>query len=203
MEIILSTKNKSKADQIKALFDNPDVVIFTLSEAGIVGDVVEDGKTLEENALKKARFAWKQTKKWSIADDTGLFIDALNGEPGIYAARWAGENAKTEEIMNFTLKKIEGVQKNKRTGTFKTVAAVISPEGQENVFTGSIRGSFLIRPKVKCQPNMPYSAIFVPDGYSKSWAEMSVEEENSISHRGKAFRQVRDFFMDKIKINDK
>lgn len=194
MEIILSTRNRSKIEQIKASFVGLDIIVLSLDEAGIQGEPIEDGTTLEENALKKAFFAREHSKKWAIADDTGFFIDALNGEPGVHAARWAGEGLKIEDIMNFTLQKIENVPPENRTAIFMTVAAVVSPDGEQWFFEGSVRGKILTEPRTACQPNMPYSAIFVPDGQEKVWAEMSVEEENAISHRGKAFREVRDFF---------
>ena len=95
--------------------------------------------------------------------------------------------------MHFTLDKLKNVAPPLRTATFTTVAAIISPGGNVQTFQGSVQGSFLIHPRTQCQPNMPYSAIFVPDGQEKLWAEMTVEEENRISHRGKAFRQLRVF----------
>lgn len=193
MELILSTRNRSKIDQIKAILEDLDLVVLSLREAGIRGEAVEDGLTLEENAFKKASFASVQTGKWAIADDTGFFIDALEGRPGIHAARWAGEGLTTEDIMRFTLEQLKDVQQENRTATFTTVAVAVSPSGEKVVFAGSVRGRILMAPKVACQPDMPYSAIFVPDGQEKVWAEMAVEEENVISHRGQAFRQVRDF----------
>jgi XTP/dITP diphosphohydrolase len=96
--------------------------------------------------------------------------------------------------MRFTLDKLKDVSLENRTATFTTVAAVVSPKGEKKVFSGSVRGIVLTEPRTACQPNMPCSALFVPDGQNKVWAEMSVEEENVISHRGKAFTQVRDFF---------
>ncbi len=194
MEIILSTRNQSKVTQIKNILDGLDLTVLSLSDANIEGEAVEDGTTLEENALKKALFASKQTGKWAIADDTGLFIDAWGGKPGIHAARWAGDGLSTEEIMRRTLRKLEGVPIEGRTATFKTCAVVTSPDEKHiGFFTGKVRGTILIEPRTVCQPNMPYSAIFVPDGHDKVWAEMSTEEENAISHRGEAFRQVREF----------
>ncbi|MDP3646295.1 MAG: non-canonical purine NTP pyrophosphatase [bacterium] len=196
MEIVLSTRNQSKAQQIKALFDGLSISVLTLNEAGITGEALEDGATLEENALKKALFATQRSRKWSIADDTGVFIDALGEQPGIHAGRWAGERASTEDIMRHTLKMLAHVSSANRTGTFKTVAAIVAPDGMHFLFTGEVRGSFLNEPRTLCQPKMPYSAIFVPEGQTKVWAEMTVDEENAISHRGKAFAQVRDFFQD-------
>ena len=193
MNIILSTRNRSKVEQIKILFSDLDATVKSLDEAGISGEAVEDGTTLEENALKKAMFAWEQTVGWIMADDTGLFIDALGGQPGIHAARWAGREAKTEDIMNFTLERLRGVPMGKRTATFMTVAVVISPDGDSRVFSGSVSGTLSTEPRTICQIDMPYSAIFIPSGQEKVWAQMSIDEENAISHRGQAFRQVRDF----------
>lgn len=191
MNIVLSTRNPSKAEQIKAIFIGSNLNILTLTDAGIKGEAVEDGKTLEENALKKAMFAHQASGGWSMADDTGLFINALNWKPGIHAARWAGENAKTDEITQYTLKQLEGAVD--RSATFETVVAVVSPVCECHFFSGKVRGKILGAPKVPPQPKMPYSPIFMPDGTDQVWAEMTVEFENSISHRGKAFKKAREF----------
>ena len=193
MDLILSTRNPSKAEQIKALLGHLPLRILTLDEAQIKGEAVEDGTTLEENAYKKAHYAWLCTGKMSIADDTGLYIDALGGHPGIHAARWAGRGKTAEEIMQHTLHKLRHVLPADRTATFKTVAMVVMPDGGRREFSGEVRGMLLPAPRCELQPNMPYSAIFVPDGQPKVWAEMSVEEENAISHRGMAFAQLRKF----------
>lgn len=193
MNLILSSRNKSKIVQIKAALDGLPLTVLSLEDAGILGDVAEDGTTLHENAYKKAMFAHKQTKGWVIAEDTGFFIDALDGRPGIHAARWAGDGLSTEDIMHYTLRQLQGVPEDKRTATFTTVAVLISPEGTVSIFTGSVKGRLLTSPRTTCQPNMPYSALFMPNGTNKVWAEMDTDEENKVSHRGKAFRQVRDF----------
>lgn len=194
-KIILSTKNPSKAEQITQVLSGLSVEILTLDEVGIKGEAIENGQTLEENAFKKARFA-KQDGKWSMADDTGLFIDALDGKPGIHAARWAGEQASTEEIMLFTLGKLRNIPDKLRTATFKTVAVLISPDGQEYIFSGEVEGKIMTEPRTNPQPKMPYSPLFMPNGHNKTWAEMTVEEENLVSHRGKAFGKVRKFLVD-------
>jgi len=193
MDLILSTRNQSKAEQIKAVLGTLPLRILTLEDVGVTAEVVEDGSTLEENALKKAHFACRLTSRWAVADDTGLFIDVLNGRPGIHAARWAGRDKTTEEIMRYTLKVLKDALPHQRTATFRTVAVAVSPQGQEHIFVGEAKGVLLAGPRCVPQPKMPYSAIFVPDGQPKVWAEMSVEEENAISHRGKAFRQLREF----------
>lgn len=191
MKIILSTRNPSKAEQIKAIFAGSPISILTLSDAGIEGEAVEDGTTLQENALKKALFVHQSSKTWGMADDTGLFIDALDGIPGVRAARWAGETATTEEITRHTLKQLEGA--SDRSATFETVVAIVTPEGKQHFFSGKVRGKILEAPRTPPQPKMPYSPIFIPDGTDLVWAEMTVDFENSISHRGKAFQQAREF----------
>jgi XTP/dITP diphosphohydrolase len=195
MNIILSTRNPSKALQIQTLFEGTDARVLTLEQAGIEGEGVEDGITLEKNAFKKAWFAYERSKGfWTMADDTGLFITALNGEPGIHAARWAGD-VPTDEITRYTLKKLEGV--SDRSAIFRTVVVMISPEGEKHTFTGEVLGSLLQEPRVPPQPKMPYSPLFVPVGETKCWAEMNTEYENRISHRGIAFRKVLQFLKER------
>ncbi len=190
MNIVLSTRNISKAEQIKAIFASSLINIQTLDEAGIKGDAVEDGGTLKENAFKKVVYAIAFAEKgsWVMADNTGIFIDALDGEPGIKSARWAGKGKSTEDIMRYCLKKMKGIEN--RRAYFETVVALISPEGKEYYFSGKLYGKLLEAPRTDPQPSMPYSPLFLPNGHDKVWAEMTVEEENAISHRGKAFKQV-------------
>ncbi len=197
MKIILSTTNPSKAEQIKAMFHHPDIEVLTLKQAGIEGEAIEDGTTLEENAMKKAMYARENTSEevWTMADDTGLFITALDGKPGIHAARWAGD-VSTDEITQHTLNQLEG--KTDRSATFKTVVVLVSPDGRPISFSGEVNGTLAETPKTKPQPKMPYSPLFSPEGTDKVWAEMSVEEENAISHRGKAFRQVVAFLKEQL-----
>lgn len=193
MDILLATRNPSKAEQIKAIFAGLPVKILTLDRAGIMGDAVEDGNTLQENALKKARFAYEQffEKILAMADDTGFFINTLNGEPGVRASRWAGDTATTEEITRHTLDSLKGAAN--RRAFFETVVALITPDGRKHFFSGRAGGYILEAQRVSPQPKMPYSGIFVCDGSDLVWAEMTVEQENGISHRGKAFRQARAF----------
>ncbi len=190
MHIILATTNVSKILQIKQLLNNESISVKTLAEAGIEGEAVEDGETLEENARKKAYYAKVRTNNdcWIIAEDTGLFINVLGGKPGIRSARWAGETATTQEITDYCLMQLYGMPD--RTAYFETVAVLVSPQGNETVFRGRVNGVLLNEPRTLPQPKMPYSGLFVPEGSEKVWAEMSTEEENIISHRGKAFRDV-------------
>src|SRR4051812_25378542 len=166
-QVILSTRNETKAEQIKAIFAGSPVRILTLDEAGISGEAIENGKTLEENAYKKALYAHGMSKiaSWTMADDTGFFIDALNGEPGIKAARWAGD-VSTEEIMLKLLDRLAGT-KNRRA-YFETAVVLVIPDGSSTfTFSGRVHGTILEAPRCPLQPKMPYSAIFVPDGTNK------------------------------------
>ncbi len=193
MEIVLATRNPSKAQQIMHMFEGSSINVLTLDDVGVVGDAIEDGNTLEENAMKKVIFTREQLggTYWIMADDTGLFINALDGKPGIKAARWAGENATTDEITQHTLDQLQGA--TDRSATFRTVVAMMSPEGQEYYFDGEVKGVLLPERMAPAQPKMPYSPLFMPDGMNKVWAQMSVEEENAVSHRGKAFGATREF----------
>jgi XTP/dITP diphosphohydrolase len=192
--IVISTRNPSKETQIRPFLEGLPLRVMNLDEAGITGEAVEDGTTSEENAEKKAIFAWRRTAEpWCIAEDTEFRIDALDGRPGIYAARWAGEGKTTEEVMQYTLDQLAHVPEGRRTGTFRTAVVLINPCGFAKTFVGEVSGVMLTAPRVPCQPKMPYSGLFIPDGQSKVWAEMTTEEENAISHRGKAFRQARTF----------
>ncbi len=193
MNIILATRNPSKTLQIQELFAGSPFQILSLNDAGIVGEAVEDGATLEENALKKIMFVYDKlsNKAWVMADDTGLFVHALDGEPGIQAAYWAGHNVPTEETTAHALKQMEGLED--RSAMFKTVVAMMSPEGETFFFSGEVEGVMQKAARLKPQPKMPYSPLFQPHGSTKVWAEMTTEEENAISHRGLAFRKVRAF----------
>ena len=188
MEITLSTHNPSKAIEIKAIFEGSDIIVHTLEDVGIEGEAEETALTLEGNAALKSFFAYEKSggKSWSMADDTGIFITALDGEPGVRSAKWLSDTATTEETQNYCLKRLVG--KKDRSAVFKTVVVVTSPEGVNFSFSGEVQGTMLEMPRVPFRPKMPYSALFVPEGETRSFAEMTIERENKISHRGKAFR---------------
>jgi XTP/dITP diphosphohydrolase len=194
LTIILSTGNPSKAAQIKPFFEGLPISVLTLQEAGIEGAGDENGDTLLHNSTQKAMYAWDNLteKTWTMADDSGLFLEALDGKPGVQAATWAGKDATTSEITQYTLEQMRG--KENRNAVWKTCAVVISPDGEKYVFYGECPGKLLTEQRRPPQPKMPYSGIFHPGSDPRVWSEMSIEEENAISHRGQAFRQVRKFF---------
>ena len=192
MNVILSTRNPTKTLQIQAIFAGSGITVISLDAVGIEGEALEDGRTLEANAQKKAAFAHGVVANaWAMADDTGIFIDALDGIPGVDSAYWAGHGVSTDRFTQFVVNEMKGIKN--RAATFKTVVCLISPEGKEHFFAGEEKGHLLESPRVPPQPKMPYSPLFVPEGETMTWAEMTTEYENKISHRGKAFRKARNF----------
>lgn len=159
--------------------------VISLQEAGITEEIEETGKTLQENALLKARYVFEKTGTSCFADDTGLEIEALNGEPGVYSARYAGESKDADRNMNLVLQKLKGHAN--RNACFKTVIALIH-EGKEIIFEGRVEGKIL---EMKTGTNgFGYDPIFLPEGSRKSFAEMDQSEKNKISHRGRAVENL-------------
>jgi len=189
MKIIFATQNPGKIIEMKKILDGFEVV--GMEDIGVMEEVEEDRNTLEGNALKKARFVWEKTKEWVVADDTGLFIESLNGAPGVKSARWAGEGASGNDLMNLALSKLKG--KENRNAYFESVVVLISPKGEKNIFRGRANGKIAKEPSGVPLPKLPYDVLFIPDGHNVSFAEMTREEKNQISHRGLAFQKLRKF----------
>jgi len=198
MKLIFATHNPGKVNEMQDILSGSSIEVISAEQAGIMEDVVEDGRTLAENALKKARFVAKKSRQWSIADDTGLFIRALKGQPGIYSARWAGENSTDEDKYEKVLKELAGTPVDKRQVYFETVVALVTTSGKVLTFSGKIDGSISQTPRGKIRPKLPYDNIFIPAGYDLTFAEMSDEEKNNLSHRGKAFRQLKEYLKSTI-----
>ena len=179
-EIVIATNNKHKVEEIRSLVGDR-IKIISLSELGCKEDIPETGETLEENARQKARYIWEKYGKDCFADDTGLMVDALDGKPGVYSARFAGEKCSFDDNIDLMLEMMEG--KTNRKAYFSTVICLIE-QGEEKLFEGSCLGSILTERYGR--GGFGYDPIFIPDGYGESFAEMSLEEKNKISHRGKA-----------------
>lgn len=199
MQIILATKNQGKIEEVKYIFaDLKNIEIISLSEAGIEDDIEEDGKTIKENAFKKASYIKQKVSKWVMADDTGIYIEALGGKPGAYPARWGGEYLKGQEKMAFVLDQMKNVPAGKRRAHFKTAVALISPENKKWYFEGVISGTIL--EKIVGVPDnyLPYDTLFRPEGYDITFSQMSEEEKNKISHRAQALEKTKKFIKNKI-----
>lgn len=199
MRLIFATHNPEKVKEIKAILRGLDFEVASAEEAGVMEEAVEDGQTLEENALKKARFVAEKTGEWAVADDTGIGIDALGGEPGVYSARYAGVGASAEELVRFVLGKISHVPEEARTATFTTVVALVSPKGEHWTFEGKVAGRVAGVPRGTPRPRLPYDVVFIPEGHARTFAEMTDVEKNAISHRGKAFRKFKEFLGEEFK----
>ena len=185
MKLILATHNEGKTVEMQYALSHLPIEIVTLNEFPNIGDIPETGTTLLENAFIKAETVFEETGIPTLADDTGLEIDALNGEPGVYSARYAGENATFEENCSKVIAKLKGVDTNKRNAKFRTVIAYVTKDEKIHC-EGSVDGRILDK-KIGAN-GFGYDPIFYYPGLKKTFAELKKGEKNSISHRGKALR---------------
>ena len=184
MKLVFATNNAHKLEEIREMAGG-QYEIVSLKEIGCQEEIPEEQDTLEGNALQKARFVQERYGVDCFADDTGLEIAALGGEPGVRSARYAGEGHDSEANMRKVLAKMEGV--DDRRARFRTVIALIL-DGEEHLFEGEVRGEIL-REKHGAE-GFGYDPIFRPEGFAESFAEMSLDAKNAISHRGRATRAL-------------
>ena len=189
-ELVLATRNRHKVEELVALLGDLGITIRTLDEFPDAPDVVEDGDTCEANAVKKARAIAEFTGLPAVADDTGLEVDALGGRPGVYAARYAGEDATYEDNCRKLLGELMGVPRERRTARFLTVAAVALPSGGIRVAHGMLDG--VIAEETSGTSGFGYDPVFLVPELGKTLAELSADQKNTISHRAKAFTQAKD-----------
>ena len=187
MDILFASNNAHKVEEVRAALP-PQFTIRSLREVMGDVDIPETGVTLEENAAIKARFLFAETGMNCFADDTGLEITALNGAPGVYSARYAGEGCTFDDNMNKVLANLDG--KTDRSARFRTVICLILG-GKEYFFEGEIKGEILTS-RVGEQ-GFGYDPIFKPEGYQLTFAQMTVEQKNTISHRGLAVQKLVEF----------
>jgi len=191
MDLVFATNNRHKVDEVKQKL-NGLFSIRTLDEIGCREDIPETADTLEGNALQKARYLYEKYGCDCFADDTGLEVEALHGEPGVYSARYAGEEKNPEANMKKLLEKL--LNEINRNARFRTVIALIL-DGKEYLFEGDVKG--VILKKKQGNEGFGYDPIFLPNGYNKSFAQLSMNEKNAISHRGKAVDQLLAFLKEK------
>ena len=184
MKIIFASNNKNKVEEIQNQVPK-SIQIITLEEIGCTEDIAETGKTLEENAIIKANYVTEKYGLPCFADDTGLEIDALNGEPGVYSARYAGEDKNADKNMDLVLQKL-GASTN-RKAQFKTVIA-LNINNEQHLFTGIVEGE--IRNEKTGTNGFGYDPIFEPKNLGKTFAEMTIDEKNKLSHRGRAVEKL-------------
>ena len=192
MKIIVATGNQHKKDEIKAVLKS-EFDVVTMKEEGIYVDIVEDGTTFEENALIKARALKEYTKDMILADDSGLMVDALKGRPGVYSARYAGENATDEMNNERLLSELKNVPMENRSAKFVCIMTLILPNGQEHIFRGECKG--YIDLTLNGQNGFGYDPLFMVDGVKKTFGELSAKEKNKISHRALALDKLREMLI--------
>ena len=186
-KLIFATNNAHKLDEVRQVVGEKFEIV-SLRECGIVEDIPENEPTLEGNALAKARYIYERTGFNCFADDTGLEVDALNGEPGVRSARYATDGHDDEANKRLLLERMQGVEN--RAAQFRTAVALIL-DGKEYLFEGIVRGD------IACEEHgeggFGYDPLFFPEGGEKTFAEMSAEAKNEISHRGRAVRKLAEF----------
>lgn len=185
--IVLASRNKHKIEELRATLAPLGIELKSTYDYPELEEVVEDQETLEGNALKKARYVHQQTGLPALSDDTGLEVDALNGRPGVYSARYAGEDASYQDNVDKLLKELSDVPMERRGAQFRTVAALVTDD-ENYTFEGVCRGTIIT--KAKGSGGFGYDPVFTPASYKKTFAELDPQVKNEISHRGKTIRKV-------------
>lgn len=186
--LVLATRNAHKVSELQAILTAAGLEVELLGLPDGAPDVVEDGLTFAENALKKARSAASATGLPSVADDSGLCVDALNGMPGVFSARWSGAQADDASNLRLVLEQVSDVPVEHRGASFVCAAALALPTGAERVVEGRVTGRIIREPRGS--GGFGYDPIFLPDGHDRTTAEMTPQEKHAISHRGNAFRAL-------------
>lgn len=187
MELVFATHNLNKLKELQALLPK-NIKLISLGEIGCHEDIAETSPTIEGNALQKARYVKENYGKDCFADDTGLEVDALGGAPGVYSARYAGEAKSDAENISKLLEELQ--HSSNRRGQFRTVIALVQGD-QEHLFTGICSGEIARQPSGR--EGFGYDPVFLPEGYDKTFAQMSLSAKSAISHRGKAVQKLVDF----------
>ncbi len=185
----MATGNRHKVEEIRALLADLPIVVRSLAEFSGAPEVVEDGTTYRENALKKAWSAATFTGKPALADDTGLEVDELGGQPGLYSARFAGEGCTFQDNIRKLLHVLEGVSAERRGARFRCVIALVTPDGPEQVVEGELRGR--ITDRQAGGGGFGYDPVFYAPEVGRTLAELTAAEKNRISHRGRALTKAR------------
>lgn len=188
--IIFATGNAGKVKEIRMIMEDTGMEVISMKEAGISVDIEEDGTTYEENALLKARAVAAHTNDIVMADDSGLEIDYLNKEPGVYSARYMGEDTSYHIKNNNLIERLDGVPDEQRTARFVCAIAAVLPDGREVTTRATIEGR--IGYEEKGENGFGYDPIFYVPQFGKTTAELTEEEKNEISHRGKALRLMKE-----------
>ncbi|MFH2048275.1 MAG: XTP/dITP diphosphatase [bacterium] len=196
MQLVLATNNKGKIREIKQLLEDLPVTILTADDFLEFPDVEETGKTFAENALLKANAIAEFCNLPALADDSGLEVDALGGAPGVYSARYAGEDGNAVKNNDKLIRELKDIPKEKRTARFKCVIAINWGDGTTDTIEGSVEG--VIAEDIAVGNGFGYDPVFYYPPAKKRFAEMTTEEKNTVSHRGKALQKARELIMERL-----
>lgn len=197
-KLILSTGNINKVEEIKEILKDLPVEVLSKNDLGLNNvEIEEDGKTLEENAIKKAKVLKNMVDGIVISDDTGLFVDYLEGEPGINSARYSEPKATPKKNIEKLLENLKGVPMEKRTATFKTVIALITEDDKIITVKGECKGHIAF--ETRGNSGFGYDPLFIVDGFGKTFAELGEEIKNKISHRAKALEKLKNEIINILK----
>ncbi|GAB6155638.1 XTP/dITP diphosphatase [Desulfosporosinus burensis] len=188
MKIILATQNQGKIKELQELLMDETIEVLSLRDLADWEEVEENGVTFADNAALKARVAAQKTGLIALADDSGLEVDALNGAPGVYSARFAGEPKDDERNNGKLLQQLESTSDDKRTARFRCALVVVTPEGEEFLTEGSVEGQILRQRRGT--DGFGYDPLFYVPEYARTMAELTLTEKNKLSHRAQAFRKV-------------
>lgn len=188
MKLVIATGNQDKVKEINEILSGTDFTAVSMKEAGVNPDIIEDGDTFEENALIKAKAVHDLLGGYVMADDSGLCIDYLDGAPGVYSARFCGENSSYEEKFKKINEMLDGAKDEERTAKFVCAIAVVRPDGTNFVVRGEICGLLLKEPVG--ENGFGYDPIFYVPEFGMTTAQMPLEQKNSISHRGQALKKM-------------
>jgi len=190
IRMILASQNKHKLEEIKDMLEDLDIELISMDEAGL-GDleIVEDGETFEDNSMIKAVTVMEKTNTIAIADDSGLSVDYLDGQPGVYSSRFAGENATDDDNNKKLLKMLDGISTEERSGKFVSVISMAFPDGRSLSVRGECNG--VIGLEEKGTNGFGYDPLFIVPEYERTFAELGSEIKNKISHRAKALEKFR------------
>jgi XTP/dITP diphosphohydrolase len=189
VQLFLATRNKGKIREIEELLKGFEISLTSLRDYPDAPDVVENGEAYRDNALKKARFFTRWTGRLTLADDSGLEVDYLQGRPGVFSARYSGDGGDDRENNRKLLRELKGIPRGKRGAVFRCVMALVAPWGDEEVVEGECRGQIGL--EETGERGFGYDPLFIIPRYGKTVAELSLAEKNRVSHRGKALRKLK------------
>lgn len=196
MKIVIASQNQDKIREIKEIVKLNGVEFLALANFADFSEIVEEGETLEANAMHKAKTVMQRLQLPALADDSGLEVEALNRRPGVYSSRYAGEQCSYEDNCRKLLGELEGVPEEKRQARFRCVAAYVDLNDKVLVAEGVCPGRISLKPRGN--GGFGYDPVFIPEGYNRTIAELSLEEKNSVSHRGQAFRKMKELLQELV-----